>query len=76
MLAKRKGVNREVGSEGSVEQICVSMYKNRIRGRRRQASELAIVKPITIKAFACKSGGNAKNDIELTLRDLVRVRKD
>jgi len=29
---KRKGCHREVGSEGSVEQMCESMDKNRVQG--------------------------------------------
>jgi hypothetical protein len=33
-------------------------------------------KPITIKDSECISGGNAVNDVELTLRDLVAVRED
>lgn len=76
MLAKRKGANREVGSEGSVEQSCVPTHRNRIRGRRNRASVRRNTKPITINDSECTSGGSAANDIELTLRDLVAVQKD
>jgi len=49
------------------------MYKNRIRGIRCRASELWIVKPLSIKGTGCKSGGDASKAVELTLGDLPFV---
>jgi hypothetical protein len=49
------------------------MYKNRIRGIRRRASELMIAKPISIKDAGCKFGGCVRKAVELTSGDLPFV---
>src|ERR1700752_2860871 len=48
------------GLEGSVEQKCEPMNKNRIRGIRRRASSQLTAKPIFIKDAGCKFGGYAR----------------
>jgi hypothetical protein len=49
------------------------MYKNRIRGIRRRASEPMIAKLIFIKGAGCKSGGCVPKAVELTSGDLPFV---
>ncbi len=56
-----------------MEQSREPMYKNRIRGIRRRASEQMIAKPISIKGAGCKSGGCAAKAVELTSGDLPLV---
>jgi hypothetical protein len=48
--SEAQGLDREAGSEGSVEHRCEPTYRNRIRGAAGRASEQAIAKPISTKA--------------------------
>jgi hypothetical protein len=73
VIAKRKGVVREAGSERSVEQTHEPMYKNRIRGIRCRTSGQMIAKSISIKGTGCKSGGCVRKAVELTSGDLPVV---
>ena len=73
--SEAQGRRREAGSEGSVEQRCEPMNKNRIRGIPRRASWQMTTKPISIKEAGCKSGGCALKAVELTSGDLRRVVK-
>jgi len=57
--SEAQGRDREVGSEGSVEQTRGPMDKNRIEGLRRWASEQVIAKPVSTKGAGGKSGGRA-----------------
>ena len=70
---KRKGCRREAGSEGSVEQRCEPMNKNRNTRRQRRTSGQRIAKSISIKGAKRRSGGCAPKAIELTPGDLSRV---
>ena len=70
---KRKGCRREAGSEGSVEQRCEPMNKNRIRGASAGRAGNVIAKSISIKGAKRRSGGCAPKAIELTPGDLLRV---
>jgi len=74
-VSEAQGRRREAGSEGSVEQRCEPMNKNRIRGIRRRASWQLTTKPISIKDAGCKFGGCALKAVELTSGDLLRVVK-
>ena len=74
MIAKRKGVFGDGGSEGSVEQTYEPMNKNRIRGIQRRASGLVTAKPISIKGAGCRPGGCVRKAVELTSGDLLSVR--
>ena len=73
--SKAQGDCREARSEGSVEQRCEPMNKNRIRGIRRRVSWQLTTKPISIKDAGCKFGGCALKAVELTSGDLLRVVK-
>jgi hypothetical protein len=70
---KRKGCRREAGSEGSVEQRCEPMNKNRIRGASAGRAGNESRKSISIKGAKRRSGGCAPKAIELTPGDLSRV---
>ena len=73
--SEAQGRDREGSSEGSVEQTCEPMNKNRIGGGPRWASGLMPAKPISIKDAGRKSGGCAGTGVELTSGDLRRVRE-
>ena len=73
MIAKRKGVNREVGSEGSVEQRREPMDKNRIGGIRRRTSWLMTAKSTSIKGAGCRFGGCALKAVSLIAGGLLHV---
>ena len=68
----RKGYRREAGSEGSAEQRCEPMDKNRIRGASAGRAE-RVAKSISINDAKRRSGGCAPKAIELTPGDLPRV---
>ncbi len=70
---KRKGCRREAGSEGSVEQRCEPMNKNRIRGASAGRAGNESRSPYSIKGAKRRSGGCALKAIELTPGDLSRV---
>ena len=78
-LAKRKGApyeskaHREVEPEGSVEQSCGPMNKNRIRGLPGRTSEHLIAKSTAIKDRGGISGGRAVKAVDLTSGDLRGV---
>ena len=71
--SEAQGRHREVGSEGSVEQRYGPMYKNRIRGLRRQTSRPLTTKSVSIKDAGGKSGGRVSKVTELIAGDLRRV---
>ena len=67
-----QGCNREVASEGSVEQGCEPMNKNQMR-RKRWMSWLVTAKSISIKDAKRIFGGCAPKVEELTSGDLPFV---
>src|SRR6516165_2239540 len=71
--SEAQGRHREVGSEGSVEQRCGPMYKNRIRGLRRRTSWPVTTKSVSIKDAGGKSGGRVSKAAELIAGDLRHV---
>ena len=71
--SEAQGRHREVGSEGSVEQRCGPMYKNRIRGLRRRTSRQLTTKSVSIKDAGGKSGGRVSKAAELIAGDLRHV---
>src|SRR5215472_3870268 len=71
--SETQGRHREVGSEGSVEQRCGPMHKNRIRGLRRRTSWQLTTKSVSIKDVDGKSGGRASKAAELIAGDLRHV---
>jgi len=73
VIAKRKGCRCEAGSEGSVEQRCEPMDKNRIRGIRRWTSWQRAAKSASIKGAGCKSGGCALKAVSLIAGGLPHV---
>ncbi len=72
MLATRKGVRREAGSEGSVVQTRGPTNRNRIRGTPVRTSRLQHAKSISIKISVCISGGGAGKVVGLTSGGLRR----
>src|SRR5713226_8009977 len=58
--------NREVGSEGSVEQTHAPMHKNRIRGGGRGTSGRDAAKSISIKRARRRFGGGVWKAVKLT----------
>jgi hypothetical protein len=66
LLAKGKGVHREVGSEGSRRQSPDSRDTNRIKGCGTWASLRDKTKPITIKRYPSKCGGCGVEAVTLT----------
>ena len=70
---KRKGYRREAGSEGSVEQRCEPMNKNRIRGASAGRAGNESRSPYPSRAQSVDPGGCALKAIELTPGDLLRV---
>jgi hypothetical protein len=71
--SEAQGRHREVGSEGSVEQRYEPMYKNRIRGLRRQTSRQLTTKSVSIKDAGGKSGDRVSKAVELIAGDLLHV---
>ena len=69
-----QGCNREVASEGSVEQRCEPMNKNRMR-RKRWTSWLVTAKSISIKNVKRILGGCAPKVVELLGRSAVCRRR-
>ena len=72
MLAKRKGASREGWSEGSVEQSCDLMNKNRIAGGVGWTSCLGPAKSVSIETPRRRSGGCAAKVAEVTPGGLCR----
>ena len=69
----RKGYRREAMSEGSAEQTCELMDKNRDTRRERRTSRQRTAKPISIKDARRRSGNCARKAAELTPGDLLCV---
>jgi hypothetical protein len=69
-----QGCNREVASEGSVEQRCEPMNKNLMR-RECRTSGLGTAKSVSIKGTERRLGGCAPKVDELTSGDLPSVRE-
>jgi hypothetical protein len=65
-VSEAQGRRREAGSEGSVEQRCEPMNKNRIRGETSRTSKPLIAKSISIKGSGRRFGGCALKVVELT----------
>lgn len=71
--SEAQGPRREAWSEGSVEQRCEPMDKNRIRGLRRWARGQVTSKPVSIKSAGGKFGGCASKANDLTPGGLAGV---
>jgi hypothetical protein len=69
----RKGYRRKAGSEGSAEQMCELMDKNRILRRERWTSGRLVAKSIFIKDAKRRFGNCARKATELTPGGLLRV---
>ncbi len=74
-ISEAQGRRREAGSEGSAEQSCDPMNKNRIRGLPGRTSEREVAKSSAIKGRGGKSGGDAAKAVGLTSGGLRRVRE-
>jgi hypothetical protein len=68
-----KGHRREVGSERSMDQMCESMDKNRIKGVSAGRAGYLPRSPYPSKVRKRRSGGCAQKAAELTPGDLFRV---
>ena len=68
-----QGYRREAGSEGSMEQTCESMNKNRIQGASARTSGQLTAKSISIKDAKRRFGDCARKAVELTPGDLLGV---
>jgi hypothetical protein len=71
--SEAQGRQREVGSEGTVEQRYGPMDKNRIGGLRRRTSGHMIEKFVSIKDAGGKSGGRVSKAVELIAGDLLHL---
>ena len=71
--SEAQGPRREAWSEGSVEQRCEPMDKNRIGGLRRWARGPMTSKPVSIKSAGGKFGGCASKANDLTPGGLAGV---
>ena len=74
-ISEAQGRRREAGSEGSVEQTCDPMNKNRIRGLPGRTSERIIAKSAPSMRRGGRFGGCAGKAVELTLGGLYSVRR-
>ena len=73
-ISEAQGRRREAGSEGSVEQTCDLMNKNRIRGLPDRTSEPVIAKSASSMRRGGRFGRCAGKAVGLTLGDLRCVR--
>jgi hypothetical protein len=72
-ISEAQGRRREAGSEGSVEQSCDPMDKNRITRLVRPDERAGNREVHAIKGLGSRFGGCAATAVELTSGDLRRV---